>query len=75
MDATTPIRLRTPDKGWQELKDFPAGGGWPAEVHYFVNALLAGEEITPNGYDGLISVRAALAAYDSHRLGVRVSLA
>ena len=75
VDYQPPIRLWTEAKGWQEITEFPEGGGWPAEVHYFVDTLLAGGEVDPNGYDGLASVRAALAAYDSPKLGVRVSLA
>ena len=75
VDYYTPLRLWTREAGWQELTDFPAGGGWPAEIKYFVDALRRGGDVVPNGYDGLISLRAALAAYDSHRLGMRVSLA
>ncbi len=75
VDYKTPIRLWTEAEGWQEITDFPEGSGWPAEVHCFVDTLLAGGSVSPNAYDGLASVRAALAAYDSHRLGVRVSLA
>lgn len=74
VDYQTPIRLWTKDEGWQELTDFPTGG-WPAEVHAFVDALVEGRDVHPDGYDGLASVRAALGAYDSHRLGMRVTLA
>lgn len=75
VDYRTPLRLWTLENDWQELTDFPAGGGWPAEIRYFVDALIKGEDVVPTGYDGLVSLRAALAAYDSHRLGRRVSLA
>jgi len=75
VDYQTPLRIWTPEKGWEEHKDFSLDGGWPAEVKYFLNALIEGEDVVPNGIDGIISLRAALAAYDSHSMGMRVSLA
>ncbi|NPV08033.1 MAG: Gfo/Idh/MocA family oxidoreductase [Anaerolineae bacterium] len=75
VDYRTPLRLWTEGEDWQEITDFPLGGGWPAEVHYFVDALVAGRAVSPDGHDGLTSVRAALAAYDSHRMAARVTLA
>jgi UDP-N-acetylglucosamine 3-dehydrogenase len=75
VDYTTPMKLWTQDQGWQDVTDFPADGGWPAQTRYFVDTLLAGEDVHPNGLDGLVALRAALACYDSHSLGMRVSLA
>jgi len=75
VDYETPLRLWTQEAGdWQEFTDFPAGG-WEAEIKYFVDALVKGEEVKPDGLDGLVSLRAALAAYESHSLGKRISLA
>lgn len=75
VDYSTPLRLWTKDGGWQEMKDFPANGGWPMQINHFVDSLLAGKALQPDGIDGLVSLRAALACYDSHNLGMRVSLA
>ena len=75
VDYSTPIRLYTPEKDWEKITDFPVGGGWPAEVKYFIQALVKGEPVVPNGEDGLVSLRAALACYESHSSGRRVSLA
>lgn len=74
VDYQTPLRLWTQEKGWEEFKDFPIGGGWPAEVNYFLDALSKDEKVSPNGEDGLISLRSALAIYESHRTGRRVSI-
>ena len=75
VDYSTPLRLWTPEGDWQEHTDFPPGGGWPAEVKYFVDALLRGEEVVPDGIEGLASLRAALAVYQSHSSGVRIGIA
>jgi len=75
VDYETPLRLWTEAGGWQEMRDFPTDGGWPAEINYFVDALLAGEQVTPDGWDGIASLRAALAVYDAHSTGTRVALA
>jgi UDP-N-acetylglucosamine 3-dehydrogenase len=75
VDYSTPMKLYTPENGWETITDFDGDGGWPAEVKYFVQALAKGEEVVPNGKDGLISLRVALACYESHATGRRVSLA
>ncbi len=74
VDYRTPLRLFRPEEGWQEERDFPPGGGWPAEIRHFLDCLASGEPVRPDGRDGLISLRAALAAYESHRAGRRVCL-
>jgi len=73
IDYVTPIRLFTSEGGWQEITDC-LGGGWPAEVAYFVHCLREGKEVWPTGKDGLAALKIALAAYESSKGGRVISL-
>lgn len=79
VDYTTPIRIfRTGsgdagNAGWREITDAKNDPA-VAEISHFLDCIVEGKQPLTSGVDGLISVKAAMAVYESARTGCRVNL-
>ena len=73
MDFDTPLRLFTPDAGWQVIGDARNGGAAALAAH-FVDCCLKGGPLAVTPADGLQAIRVIRAAYESARSGRRVAL-